>query len=83
MANITLFIPDELKERVERQYPEMRWSRAVRNIIEQKLDDLEIANRLAQKSRLTLKDVELLAARVDEAAGRHAEELLRETRRRR
>lgn len=81
MANITLFIPDQLKKRVEREYPEIRWSRVVRNIIEHKLDDLEVANRLALKSRLTLKDVEFLAGKVNEAAGKHAEELLDEARR--
>ena len=39
MANITLFVPDELKKRMNAR-TDVRWSRAIRNIIERELDDL-------------------------------------------
>lgn len=82
MANITLFVPDELKQRMEK-HEHIRWSRVIRNLIESKLDDFEDAERLARKSKLTEKDVRELAAKVDVAMGKHAEALLRETRSRR
>ncbi len=82
MANITLYVPDELKKRMD-EHKEMRWSMAIRSIIEQKLDDFEEVERLAQKSRLTEADVKRLADKVNEAAGKHAERLLHEAHSRR
>ncbi len=82
MANITLFVPDELKERMN-EHPEMRWSRAIRSIIERTLDDFEEAEKLARKSKLTKEGVERLSAEVNAEAGKHAEALLNESRRRR
>ncbi len=65
------------------QHKEIRWSNAIRSIIEQKLADFEEAQRLVQKSKLTMKDVERLSAQVDKAMGKHAEVLLNEIRGRR
>lgn len=76
MANITLFVPDELKKRMD-GHKEIRWSRAVRDIIEQKLDDFEEAKQAAKKSTLSLEDVDRLAGEVNDSAGRHAEYLLK------
>ena len=82
MANVTLFVPDDLKHRMD-EHEHVRWSRVIRTIIEQKLDDFDDADRLALKSKLTEKDVRHLAAKVDAAMGRHAEALLDEGRARR
>ncbi|GEM_PF-788445 len=82
MANVTLFVPDQLKKRMD-AHVHIRWSRVMRSIIEQKLDDFEDVDRLAQNSQLTEKDVRELSAKVDEAMGKHAKRLLDETRRRR
>lgn len=82
MANITLFVPDDLKRKMD-AHSEIRWSRAIRSIIEQKLEDLEEWESLTRKSRLTVDDVQKLAAEVDEKMGKRAEELLNETSRRR
>ena len=80
MANLTLFIPDRLKRRMKK-HQHVRWSRAIRSIIEQKLEDFEESERLAQKSTLTVRDVKRLAAKVDAAMGRHAKALFNESRR--
>lgn len=77
MANVTLSLPDKLKERMD-AHKGMRWSSAIRVIIEERLDDLEAADRLARKSRLSQEDVRILSSKVNEAMGRRAEELLRE-----
>lgn len=82
MANFTLSFPDGLKKRME-EHSEIRWSAAVRSIIEQKLDDLDEWASLTSKSRLTVEDVKKLAAEVDEKMGKRAEERLNEISRRR
>ncbi len=79
MTNITLFIPDELKKRMD-EHSEMRWSRAIRSMIEQRLNDLEEFEQLVKKSKLTEIDAKRLANKINEAAGKHAEVLLHETR---
>ena len=71
-------ITDETKSKMEK-HPEVRWSNAVRAIIERKLHDFEVAEALAQKSRLTEKDVELLSAKVSKQAAEHAKRLLNES----
>ncbi len=40
MANITLSIPDELREKMKK-YPEIKWSEVVRRAIKEYLDRLE------------------------------------------
>jgi len=77
MRNITLSITDETKSKME-SHPEVRWSNAVRVIIERKLHDFKVAETLAQKSRLTEKDVQMLSEKVNKAMGKHAKGLLNE-----
>lgn len=74
MVSLTLSIPPELKKRMDR-HPEIRWSRIVRSIIKQSLDDLEQADRLASKSKLTQKDVDELAERFDKEAAKKWQEI--------
>lgn len=78
MPNITLSINEETKQKMKK-YPEVRWSNAIRVIIERKLQDFEIAEKLAKKSRLTEKDVNMLSAKVDKAMAKHAKGLLNES----
>jgi hypothetical protein len=80
LVNVTLFMPNGLKSRMD-LHKEVSWSSAIRTVIEEKLDEFEEAEALAKKSRLSEKDVEKLASKVDAAMARHAEALLRETRR--
>ena len=78
MPNITLSVTDELKEGMEK-HPAVRWSNAVRAVIEAKLRDFEAAEKLAQKSSLTEKDVDLLSASISKSMARHAKGLLNES----
>lgn len=75
---MTLVINDEMREQMKK-HPEVRWSNAVRVIIEKKLRDFEIAEKLAQKSKLTEKDVEMLSSKVNNSMGKHAKVLLNES----
>jgi hypothetical protein len=79
MANLTLYVPDDLKKRMD-SVVDVSWSGAVRSFIERKLDDLEEANRLARSSKLTPEDVRRLAVSVNRKLGVHARKLLDETR---
>ncbi|MDP2717957.1 MAG: hypothetical protein Q8P02_04400 [Candidatus Micrarchaeota archaeon] len=80
LANVTLFVPDDLKKRMD-AHAHLRWSRVIRNLIERSLDDFERAKSLAQKNRLSESDARMLASKVDAALGKRARELLDETRR--
>lgn len=77
MANITLSVSDDFKSRMD-AHTEIKWSNAIRSIIEQKLDNLDEANKLAQKSRLTSKDVEEFSERINKKLNRHVRKLLDE-----
>jgi len=64
MTNITLALPDELHLRMK-EHPEIRWSEVVRQTIQEKVEELELMNKLTKKSKLTKKDVELISRKID------------------
>ncbi|MFH0971620.1 MAG: hypothetical protein V1835_03560 [Candidatus Micrarchaeota archaeon] len=74
MANVTLFVPDDLKKRMS-AHKGISWSNAIRTIIESKLEDLDEANELASASMLTEEDVEVLSRKVDEDTRKHVRAL--------
>ena len=55
MPNITLSVPEELMKRMK-NLKEIRWSEVARRAIEERIDDLEVMNKIASKSKLTKKD---------------------------
>lgn len=67
MTNITLAIPNDLHERM-RKHSEIRWSEVVRKSIEQKVQLLEVMDRIAQKSKLTEDDVDELSHKIKKEA---------------
>ncbi len=79
MANVTLFIPDDLKKRMA-QHKEIRWSSAIRTLIEDRLDRLEEADELAQGSKLTEEDVAFLTKKVDVETRKHVKALMNASR---
>ena len=66
MANITLSIPDDVRERM-RKYPEIRWSEVVRSAILEYLDKLTGSEtydssyyaELAKRTGIRLEDISL------------------------
>lgn len=64
MTNLTLSIPEELHERMA-QHSEIRWSEVVRKSILERVELLDVMDRLAQKSKLTRKDVEEIAHKIN------------------
>jgi predicted CopG family antitoxin len=67
MVNMTLAIPDELHKRMKK-ISEIRWSEIARRAIEQRVNDLEVMNRIAKKSKLTKKDVNEISKKIKRAA---------------
>ena len=69
MVNLTLSVPKELHMRMKK-HSEIRWSEVVRKSITNKIDTLEIMDRLASKSKLTKKDIEQLSAKIDDSVAK-------------
>ncbi len=64
MPNVTLSIPEELHEKMKK-HSEMRWSEVVRKSISQKIEDLELMDKLTKRSKLTQADVDEIAQKID------------------
>ena len=56
MPNMTLSIPDEIHKQMK-HFTEVKWSEVARKAIIERLELLILAEKLAQKSKLTEKDV--------------------------
>ena len=69
MTNITLAIPKELHTRM-REHSEIRWSEVVRKSISQKIEDLDIMDKLTAKSKLTQRDIDSIASKIDGAVAK-------------
>lgn len=63
MANLTLAIEDDLHDRMK-MHSEIRWSEVVRKSIWQKVELLEAMDKIASKSKLTLKDVDEISRKI-------------------
>lgn len=64
MPNVTLSIPEKLHEKMKK-HSEIRWSEVVRKSISEKIEDLELMDKLTKKSRLTHADVDKIAHKVN------------------
>lgn len=57
MPNVTVAIPEDLKEEM-RRHEEVNWSAVIRKAVQDHLRKLAIADAIARKSKLTREDVE-------------------------
>ena len=64
MANLTLSIPEELKERLN-EFSEINWSAVARLAFLQKIADMEFLREFKSKSELTDKDALRLGREVN------------------
>ncbi len=69
MANITLSIPDNIYTEMQ-AFPELKWSEVARRAIIDKLEILKITNIIANKSKLTQKDVDEFSAKIKKEANK-------------
>ena len=78
MPNLTLVITEKLKLEMKK-HSSVKWSSAVRNVIEQKLEDFAEAEKIAKKSRFSSKDWKAIGKKISKNSGKHAEALLSES----
>ena len=69
MVNMTLSIPEDLMKKMK-NFSEIRWSEIARRAIEQRVNDLEVMNKIANKSRLTAKDIAELSKKIKTSASK-------------
>ncbi|MEK6949484.1 MAG: hypothetical protein AABX34_04630 [Nanoarchaeota archaeon] len=69
MPNVTLSIPEELHEKMKK-HSEIRWSEVVRKSISEKIEDLEVMDKLTKRSKLTQADVDEIAEKIDSEVAR-------------
>ena len=67
MTNMTLSIPEELYAKMKK-LNEIRWSEVARRAIEERINDLEVMNKIASKSKLTKKDADEISEKIKRAA---------------
>ena len=60
MADIKFSISEELLERMKK-FPEINWERVAHSAVEKYLEKLEVADKLASKSNLTIEDADELS----------------------
>jgi len=63
MVNMTLSIPEELHGKMK-CFSEIKWSEIARRAIEERINDLEVMNKIASKSKLTKKDVDEISKKI-------------------
>ena len=63
MVNITLALPDELKKELQK-HKEVNWSAVIRRSLLEHLKKIEIAEAIAQKSKLTQKDADEISRKI-------------------
>lgn len=71
MVNITLAVPEDLHEIMQR-HKEIKWSEVARQAITDKAMELEIVEKILSKSKLTEVDAEAIGNKIKrEIAKRH------------
>lgn len=69
MGNITLSMPEEIHEEMK-HFSEVKWSEVARKAIILKIETLKLAENLAQKNKLTNKDIENFSKKIKSEATR-------------
>lgn len=64
MPNVTLAIPKELHSKMKK-HSEIRWSEVIRKTISERIENLEMMEKLTSKSKLTRKDVDEIAHKIN------------------
>ncbi|MBA7685228.1 hypothetical protein ES703_93646 [subsurface metagenome] len=59
MTDLTFSVPEDLLKRMEK-YPEIKWDTIALAAVEKYIEKLEITDKLASNSELTLEDAEII-----------------------
>ncbi|MFH1101270.1 MAG: hypothetical protein V1726_04460 [Methanobacteriota archaeon] len=69
MGNITLSVPDTIHKQMK-HFSEVKWSEIARKAIIEKLEFLQMAEKLARKSKLTEDDVKTFNKKIKASASK-------------
>ena len=69
MANVTLSVPDNIHKKMK-HFSEVKWSEVARRAIIEKLEIMTLAEKLAQKSKLTEQDVKQFSKKIKSSASK-------------
>lgn len=72
MPNVTLSVPEDVYV-IMKKHREMRWSEVARAAIVEQVKKLEAMDKIASKSKLTLKDVEEINEKIKDGIHKHFE----------
>jgi len=64
MATLSVSVPDDMKKRMENM-EEINWSAVARKAFEDKIEQVEFIKNIGNKSRLSKKDAEEIAKKID------------------
>ena len=67
MGNMTLSIPDEIQKEMK-HFSEIKWSEVARKAFQERIETLRLAEKLAKKSKLSVKDVEDFSKKITASA---------------
>ncbi len=70
---MTLSIPEDLHKKMKK-LSDIRWSEVARKAIEQRINDLDVINKIASKSKLTKKDVDEISKKIKRSAAQRFNE---------
>ncbi len=70
MANLTVTIPEDLQNEL-RKHDEVNWSGVIRKALQEHLRKPQIAEAIANKSKLTQKDVDELSKLVKKGVAKN------------
>jgi ribosomal protein L15 len=73
MPSITVNVDDDLKERMDK-HPEINWSEVTRQAIREKIEALEVMDKLTSESELTESDVQEIADKINERGRKRIDE---------
>lgn len=65
MPNVTLSLPEEIHT-IMKKHREIRWSEIARAAIIDKVEKLDLMDRIASKSKLTMRDVKEINEKIKE-----------------
>tara|TARA_Y100000310_G_C20703481_1_gene832294 strand:- start:5821 stop:6051 length:231 start_codon:yes stop_codon:yes gene_type:complete len=66
MVSVTLAVPKELKQKMDK-FPEMNWSEIARQAFNERIADLQFINKIKSKSTLTEADALRMGKAVSKA----------------
>ncbi len=66
MGTLSVSVPDNLREQMD-QLEEVNWSAVARKAFEEKVEEVEFLKTIAGKSKLTEKDAEEIAKKINKS----------------